>query len=366
MGENILKNMNKDGNPLSSKPIFKNNKFFNDNEVCDNNLYKYLYLIKSFLHEIYIFLKSAINWNNRLPKDSNVWLEQNKSIVQKSLTPQITWIGHSTFLIQIGGVNILTDPIFGNATIFFPRIFRPAIELKDLPKIDYVLISHNHLDHMDSYSLLELNRMFPEIKFLVPFGDKKWFTKRNIENAIEFYWWQDFNFNGYNKILNEINFTFLPAYHWSQRGLFDNNKSLWGSWMIEYNNFFIYFAGDTAYSKHFSHISNKFPKIDVALMPIGPCEPKDKMCHSHIDAQEAVKSFIDLKAINFIPMHWGTFYFGTDFFITPIERLKISWHENLKNLNDKNLNIVRFGQKVEFVFEDYQKILDQNLKNPSI
>lgn len=259
----------------------------------------------------------------------------------RSYEPSISWIGHATFLIQIGGINILTDPIFGNASLLFPRIFAPGIACNSLPSLDAIIISHNHRDHMDEQSLLQLRHHNAQL--LIPEGDQGWFAKQRIAHT-PLHWWQQVHIK--NDRQEDITFTFLPAYHWSQRGMFDRNRSLWGSWMIEYNNFRIYFAGDTAYSSHFSAINKEFNTIHVALMPIGPCEPREWMKHSHVNAHEAVQGFLDLNAHHFVPMHWGTFYFGIDSFLCPINQLEQRWQQ----VNDisKQLQIMKIGQSVQF------------------
>jgi len=242
-------------------------------------------------------------------------------------------------LIQIGGVNILTDPIFSDLMYLYPRNCAPGIALHDLPKIDFIIISHNHQDHMEKKSLLALKKDKPHI--LVPKGDKKWFDKNNFENVSEYDWWQDQSFGS-------AKFTFLPAIHWSGNGFLHLNKSLWGSWMIEYAGFKLYFAGDTAYSSHFSEIADKFNGIDLVLMPIGPNGPRELQKHSHINTYEAVKAFIDLKAKSFVPMHWGTFRLGQDKFDAPIKLLKKYWQELEVSLKDKKLHIPKFGEQLKF------------------
>ena len=346
-------------NKLKSQPFLEKERFYNSrNDLSSSMFSDYAYLIRSFFHEITIFLTSSKNGESRMPKNIQNWVAPSK-IVPFSIEPSITWIGHASFLIQIGGVNILTDPIFGSATIFYPRILPPGIQINDLPRIDYVVISHNHLDHMDKDSLLALKKLFPNIKILVPYGDKKWFEKRRFSDVSEFMWWEQAEFKVENSDSDLIKFTFLPAYHWSQRGLFDQNKSLWGSWMIESNGQTIYFAGDTAYSNHFSHIAKEFPVIDIALMPIGPCEPRQKMCRSHIDSSESGKSFLDLGATHFIPMHWGTFHFGTDLFDTPISRLLSWWQTNIDQLTFKTLHVVKFGERLSFSYQDLQSSIQK-------
>jgi len=264
-----------------------------------------------------------------------------KSTNQKN--PRLTWIGHSTFLIELefGSIKILTDPIFGNASPLFKRILPPGLTINDINTVDYVLLSHNHRDHMDEKSLMQLKNS--NTRFLVPRGDKNWFDRRKFTQVKEHTWWQSTVITHKG---NPLIFTFLPAHHWSQRSLFDRNRSLWGSWMVQYDNSTIYFAGDTAYSSHFKNIKEKFPSIDLALMPIGPCQPHEAMKHSHMNTHQAGQAFIDLGARHFIPMHWGTFYFGTDSFSTAIDSLT-DWWKNEPNVFSEQLHILKFGQSWE-------------------
>lgn len=260
--------------------------------------------------------------------------------VVESNEPLITWIGHSTFLIQSGGINCITDPIFGDLTMIFPRLIPAGITLDALPAIDYVLISHNHRDHMDAAALNYIKKN-TRAHFLVPQGTKSWFTKRGFDRVSEYTWWEQETFVHER---GAITFTFLPALHWSQRGLFDFNKSLWGSWMIGTQGHDIYFAGDTAYSQHFSAIQKEFPAISTALMPIGPCEPRKWMENSHVSAEEAGQGFLDLQARQFVPMHWGTYSFGVDHQHEPFERL-LTWWQDQKFEGDKELKALKVGER---------------------
>ncbi|KKP29341.1 MAG: Outer membrane protein romA [candidate division TM6 bacterium GW2011_GWF2_30_66] len=288
--------------------------------------------------------------------------------------PVITWIGHATFLIQIGGVNILTDPVLGDAgilyKIFYKRLFKPGISANKLPNIDFVLISHNHMDHMDAESLLSLKN-HKNIHFLVPKGNKRWFDKRGFAKTSEYCWWDKevFSYDSFDDFGNidktlsnsQINFSFLPASHWSQRGVFDKNKTLWGSWLIEYKNseingFKIFFAGDTAYDQHFKEISQEYPGINIALMPIGPCEPRKFIAHHHVDAKESLIAFSDLNAEHFVPMHWGTFPLGAENFDLPLHRLVNGWSDFYESglLDGKSLHLPQIGQKVKFSYQKSQ------------
>lgn len=309
-------------------PIRKKDRYFNtQHDHIESLLFQTL---PSFILSLY-------GRKKRQPENKNDWVAQDIPL-NTSVEPVITWIGHASFLIQVGGLNILTDPIFGNASPFFPRLLPPGIAINQLPKIDFVLISHNHRDHCDISSLRALQKMHPDMHLLVAEGDKKWLTKKGFTKVDEFHWWQ-------SHTKNSVEFTFLPAHHWSAQGVFDRNSSLWGSWMISSNGHHTYFAGDTSYSPHFVHIAQEFPVIDVALMPIAPEFPHPSMRKSHIDSQEAVQSFIDLKAKTFVPMHWGTFAFGTDTFLGPIERLQSAWRAQELHLH-KSLIIPKVGQRL--------------------
>ena len=284
-------------------------------------------LFKSFASRLNPWKKEFVDWYS--PEVS----------VKRSQELVITWVGHATVLIQVAGLNILTDPIFGNSSMLYPRIIKPGISFERLPPIDLVLISHNHMDHMEGSSLRALAR-HAGIQFLVPQGDKAWFDRRCITAVNECMWWE-------SHILSKalITCTFLPAVHWTQRQVFDRNRSLWGSWMIQCGDRCIYFAGDTAYGPHFQAIATEFPSIDVAILPIGPCEPRESMKHAHMDTEEAMKAFEILKAKHFIPIHWGTFHFGNEPARLPIDRLMQGWRQ--VNLETKAiLHVPKAGQKI--------------------
>ena len=203
----------------------------------------------------------------------------------RSQEPRITWIGHATFLIQVGGFNILTDPLFNNPSVLFRRIMPPGIPLKQLPPIDAVIISHNHPDHMSAACLKYIKKFNPTV--LVPAKLGRWFSRRGFGKIIEHQWWQSTALP--LPAGDTMQFDFLPAWHWSQRGLFDRNKTLWGSWLINYNGHKIYFGGDSSYAGHFKEIGQEHANIHTALLPVGPCEPKKWMEHVHMNADKAVQ-----------------------------------------------------------------------------
>jgi len=286
------------------------------------------------------FCRSYLTAYNR--QNDTLILDIKKEILHyDSQAPQIIWLGHASFLIKCGNFTLLTDPLFGSLP-FFPRLISCDHFLDNLPNIDITLVSHNHHDHMDMTSLSHIAHRFKNVIFSVPHGDKKWLKKPLFKNIYEHTWGSKLVVK---KEKSEILCTFLPAYHWSRRTLFDTNNSLWGSWLIEWNDYTIYFGGDSAYFEHFQEIGNRY-KINVALLPIAPVEPRKKMAKSHMNPEEAGKAFFDLNADIFVPMHWGTFNFGIDAHHEPVDLLKKWEIENKEILekNNKKISLLHIGE----------------------
>ena len=235
--------------------------------------------------------------------------------------PQITWIGHSTVLIQYQGINIITDPIFsgycGPVAFLGPkRLTSPAINIKQLPHIDYVLISHNHYDHLDLATVRHLRN---EPVWLVPLGIKAWLKRVGVksERVVELDWWEA------HHPQEHLTITATPAQHWSRRGINDYNRTLWGSWHVSLGKFNLWFGGDTGYNEHqFVAIGERLPQVDIALIPIGAYEPQNFMRISHISPREAVQIFQDIKARSAIGIHWGTFSLSAEPLLAPISDLE--------------------------------------------
>jgi len=262
--------------------------------------------------------------------------------IEKSSEPVITWIGQSTFLIQIDDVNIVTDPIFFHLNpVLLRRFAPPGISIENLPKIDFVIISHDHRDHFEKKSLIKLAQHDPIA--LAPHGLGKRLEKRGFKKIVEHHHGDKHSL--ITKSNKKLTFTFLPAAHWAGSNIFNIHKSKYGSWMIENENHNIYFAGDSSYDGHFKEIAQEFKSIHTALMPIGPVEPRDLIDHAHLDGKQAIAAFIDLCAQNFIPMHWGTFQFGLEQFDEPVKILKSWWEQEKEKLSNKKLLVLKFGKR---------------------
>lgn len=218
---------------------------------------------------------------------------------------QVSWLGHSTFLIQKNGLNILTDPIFGDraSPVSFAgpkRYVSHVMDYEDLPKIDYVIISHNHYDHLDNVAVRHLG---DQPIYLVPLGLKTWFVNQGVspDRVIERDWWDRSEFA-------DVSIEAMPSQHWSARGIFDRRETLWASWLIDYGDYTIWFAGDTGYNKiQFKEIGTATGGVDLGLIPIGGYGPRFFMKTYHVDPEEAILIHQDIKAKKSIGMHWGTF-----------------------------------------------------------
>ena len=233
---------------------------------------------------------------------------------------QVTWIGHATILIQYRGVNILTDPMFSDraspVSFLGPKRYNPpALQIKDLPPIDCIVISHSHYDHLDQKTVQQIGS---GTKWLVPLGLKKWFVKAGVsaENVMEFDWWDERQFE-------KTIITATPAQHWSARSLWDRNKTLWASWMLQIDDKTIWYSGDTGYNPYqFKEIGAKFSSINLALISIGAYEPRWFMKDMHINPEEAVQIHLDIKAEHSIAVQWGTFRLTSEPIDDPPLKLK--------------------------------------------
>lgn len=240
----------------------------------------------------------------------------------KTGKPKITWLGHSTFLIQYQGINILTDPMLTSRASPVPfagpkRLVEMPIKQEDLPPIDYIVISHNHYDHLDAKTV---DKFGDEPVYLVPLKLKEWFTDRGIQSdrVIEMDWWDE-----YKQAPQNLAITATPSQHWSARGINDRSKTLWAAWHIQIGDFSTWFGGDTGYNEfQFKEIGEKWQDIDLGLIPIGAYAPRWFMKGSHVNPDEAILIHQDIGAKQSFGMHWGTFQLTAEPIMEPAERIK--------------------------------------------
>lgn len=241
------------------------------------------------------------------------WREITPSVPpERSERLRVTWVNHSTMLIQVANVNVLTDPIWSKRCSPVQwagpkRHHAPGIRFEDLPPIDAVLISHNHYDHLDDWTLKRLKRK----QTFVALGNAAY-----LKGATDLDWWEP------AAISDEVRVHCVPAQHFSSRGLRDRDANLWCGFVLETPRGKIYFAGDTGYGPHFQMIRERFGPMQLALLPIGAFRPEWFMCSVHISPQDAVRAARELHAEVSIPMHYYTFHLGDDGQDEPVEILR--------------------------------------------
>jgi L-ascorbate metabolism protein UlaG (beta-lactamase superfamily) len=256
-------------------------------------------------------------------------------------TAVVTFVGHSTFLIQTPAGNILTDPMYseraGPWNLLGPRRVRPpAVTLDDLPPVSIVLLSHGHYDHLDLQTLRALARRFDPL-VIAPLGHDAIVQSAGVRNVETLDWW-----DGSKRAPLAV--TMTPAHHFTARTPFDRNRALWGGFVVGAGNRRIYFAGDTAYVPFFADIRERLGPIDLALLPIGAYEPRWFMRSVHMNPAEAVQAHLDLEAAQSIGMHFGTFQLTTEGIDDPVNALAGTLRE--RNVPASRFRAIGFGESV--------------------
>ena len=282
------------------------------------------------------FIKEKKKIDITFPKDHVI----DKKIVKENLEKfkdddYIAWIGHATFLIKLGETTIITDPVFSNNAgplVFGPkRYVEPAIELKEIPKTDVFLLTHNHYDHQDMSTI----RGFPykNAKVLLPLKLGKYFKRYKDGNEMD--WYDEIQIN------SDLKITLLPAVHWSKRSLTDTNKTLWGNFLIEYKNKKIFFACDTGYGNIYKDLGEKYGPIDLSMINIGAYDFRpmfDKSIY-HTTPEEALNIAQDLKSKKVLGTHWGTFVLSLE----PIMEPPVRFKDNAENYGFKKKDAITFN-----------------------
>lgn len=212
-------------------------------------------------------------------------------------SPAVTWVGHATFAIQDSGDLVLTDPHFGKRALIVRRATPPGIPIDAVQHARFAVVSHNHYDHLDEFTVRALPE---EMLWVVPAGLAEWFRDLGRENVVELGWGQSTATGGW--VIHCV-----PVQHWSRRIGQPRNTTQWCGWVMESPQARYFFAGDTGYFHGFRDIGQKFPNIDVAMLPIGAWQPREFLRYQHMGPEDALRAFTDLGAKMMIPMHWGAF-----------------------------------------------------------
>ena len=243
---------------------------------------------------------------------------------------RITWVGHSTFLIQFGSLNVLTDPHWNRraSPVQFAgplRFVPPGISWENLPPIDAVLLSHDHYDHLDDGTVRRLHRTFGSaITWYSPLGYRAWMRRRGIRRLVELDWWGEATLAGPGGSLRVIA---LPCQHWTRRSPFGRSGRLWASWAILADGGpAVYFGGDSGYFPEYGEIGRHVGAFDALLLPIGAYEPRWFMRPVHMNPEEAVQAYLDLGGTGtMIGMHWGTWRLTDEDPLEPPVRTRSAW-----------------------------------------
>ncbi len=259
------------------------------------------------------------------------------AIHRRDGVPRVTWIGHASFLATLSSASFVVDPVFeGRIAGLIPRHGDAGLTAPDLPEITALLVTHNHYDHLDAPSVRALPR---DLSVFVPQGLGSWFRRRGFLRVTEMRWWD-------RATAGPLAITLVPARHWSRRRIADTNRSGWGGFVAEGGGVTLYHAGDTGWFDGFLEIAERFPVIDLALLPIGAYAPAWFMEPNHMNPEQAVDALQVLGARAMVPMHWGAFQLTDEPLSEPIERLRRAWEVRRPVAR---LHVLAVGETIEVV-----------------
>ncbi|WP_437731035.1 MBL fold metallo-hydrolase [Sorangium sp. So ce1335] len=246
--------------------------------------------------------------------------------------PSLTWIGHASFLVTLGGARLLIDPVYRDGPGPLRRLAPPGIPLGELPPIDAVLITHNHRDHLDTWTL---SRLGGAPLYIAPVGHEAVLRKAGAQRIVELDWWGVTTVGG-------VEITLVPARHWSMRFPWDRNDALWGGYLMRADEGTAYHSGDTAFFDGFAEIGRRAGAIDWAMLPIGAYDPRWFMQPQHMCPEEAIEASLLLGARRLVAMHWGTYRLTDEPPGEPPERARAGWQG--RGLPDDALWILDVGE----------------------
>ncbi|MEX1183625.1 MAG: MBL fold metallo-hydrolase [Gemmatimonadota bacterium] len=252
---------------------------------------------------------------------------------------RITWVGQCTFLVQLGGFNVLTDPVWSRraSPLQFAgpeRLVPPGVAFEDLPPIDVVLLSHDHYDHLDAHTVRRIGRRFgARVHWVTPLGYREWLGDHAVQThdaptTSELDWWQSIDVPMHSTAAPSarLRITAAPSQHWTRRTPFDARRRLWASFALESAGHRLFFCGDSGYHPGFAAIAAVLGPFDAVLMPIGAYAPRWFMRAAHMNPEEAVRAYEDLGATGiFTAMHWGTFRLADEPVFEPPARVRAAW-----------------------------------------
>lgn len=314
-------------------------KFLNQNPEVMNEMKKnsgFWANPRKNLANNFFFNSNITSPDTKLPENKT---SLNENFVKSSNNIKFAWLGHSSILMSINNKVILIDPIFASSASPFSWLIKryqpPVFKMKELPKIDFILISHDHYDHLDMKTI-KFFKKNKNIIFIVPLGVGSHLTKWGVPNSriIEMDWWD-------TKTIKGVKFICTPAQHFSGRkGFIETQKSLWASWVVKSGNRSFYFSGDSGYSKHYKQIGDKYGPMEVVFMDSGQYNTRWKEVHNMPD--EVIKGFVDLKGENLIPIHWGMFTLAMHNWFDPPVEIK-------KRAKDQNISLITpiIGQVID-------------------
>jgi L-ascorbate metabolism protein UlaG (beta-lactamase superfamily) len=326
--------------------LFSKSKHYKDGKFLNNGGIKMEMSLKDSFKAMWILFKS----NSKAEPNKNIAVQKvdSISIANYNSKTRFIWFGHSTFLLQIKGKNLLIDPMFGDVPAPNPLLGNKRfsnelpIEIEKLPSIDAVLITHDHYDHLDYESIQKLK---DKVKlFFTPLGIGihllKWGVEK--ERIIELDWWQEIKFD-------DLTIRCTPAQHFSGRGISDREKTLWCSWIIQSDDENLFFSGDSGYASHFKEIGDQYGPFDFAFMECGQYNNLWPLVH--MLPEETAQAGLDIKAKKMMPIHWGAFKLASHSWTEPVERIS----KKAKELN-VDLVIPKIGEIIEIGLNDSEEI----------
>ena len=326
--------------------VFSKSKHYKDGKFVNNDGVK----MEMSFKDTFKAMGTMFNSDSNSKPNKNIAVQKIDSITiaDYNSKTRFIWFGHSTFLLQIKGKNVLIDPMFGNVPAPNPLLGSNRfsnelpIEIEKLPHIDAVLITHDHYDHLDYESIQKLKDKVN--MFYTPLGVGIHLLKWGIEKEriIELDWWQEIKYD-------ELTIRCTPAQHFSGRGLADREKTLWCSWIIQSDDENLFFSGDSGYAPHFKEIGDKYGPFDFAFMECG--QYNDLWPLVHMFPEETAQAGLDIKAKRMMPIHWGAFKLAPHSWTDPVERLS----KKAKELKI-DLVIPKIGEFIEIELNDSEEI----------